>query len=203
MADFTSIAAVGSSLVRYLSHCFSQQQPLDNGGNNATETSVVLARTEDLDVDDNPLITPPCLSIFLYRVDYNNATRAAWSSVSQAKGRAYLPLECHFLMIPWGTTAEQEYRILGRTLQCLEDTPILSGPLLDPVTNWGAGDSIQVCLEDLSTEDLMRIFDSLPLDYKLCSPYMAKVVVLEGRRQEVQRDVARADTHLTAKVELP
>ena len=200
MADFTSIAAVGSSLVRYLSHCFSQQQPLESGGNNTAETSVVLARTEDLDVSDNPVITPPCLSIFLYRVDFNSATRAAWSSVGQAKGRGFLPLECHFLMIPWGTSAEQEYRILGRTLQCLEDTPILTGPLLDPVTNWNAGDSVQVCLEDLSTEDLMRIFDSLPLDYKLCTPYMAKVLLLEGRRQEPLKETSNAQLRFSPKV---
>ncbi|MFT4936999.1 MAG: hypothetical protein ACI88A_000008 [Paraglaciecola sp.] len=200
MADFASVAAVGSSLVRFLSHCFEQQQPNETDGNNTSDTTVVLARTEDLNLQDNPLITPPCLSIFLYRVDFNSITRASWSAVAHAKGRAYLPLEFHFLMIPWGTTADQKYRILGRTLQCFEDNPILSGPLLDPVTNWAANDSIQMCMEDLSTEDLMRIFDSLPVDYKLCTPYMAKVLVMQGRRQDGLHEVARADLGLTSSV---
>lgn len=202
MADFASVAAVSSSLVRFLMHCFNQQQPIASG-TGTTDTSVVLVRTEDLNLEDNLLITPPCLAIFLYRVDFNSTTRAALSGIAQAKGRAYLPLELHYLMIPWGATADQEYRILGRTLQCIEDNPILTGPMLDPVTNWAPNDTIQVMMEDLSTEDLMRIFDSLPLDYKLCMPYMAKVLVMHGRRQEPLREVSRADVAFTSKVVLP
>lgn len=202
MADFASVAAVGSSLVRFLTYCFAQQQPIPNGAGN-TDTSVVLARTEDLDLEDNVLITRPCLAIFLYRVDFNSTTRASFSGRAQAKGRAYLPLEFHYLMIPWGVTADQEYRILGRTLQCIEDNPILTGPLLDPVTNWAANDTIQLCMEDLPTEDLMRIFDSLPVDYKLCMPYMARVLVMHGRRQDNLQEVSRSDQALTARVLAP
>lgn len=199
MADFASVAAVGSSLVRFLTHCFTQQQPIP-GGSSTTDTTVVLARTEDLNLEDNPLISPPCLSIFLYRVDFNNTSRAAFSGKALAKGRAYLPLEFHFLMIPWGITADQEYRILGRTMQCFEDNPLLTGPMLDPVTNWAANDSIQLSLEDLSTEDLMRIFDSLPVDYKLCVPYMAKMLVMHGRRQEALREVGLSEQILSGEV---
>jgi hypothetical protein len=202
MADFASVAAVSSSLLRFLTYCFSQQQPIASESG-TSDTSIVLARTEDLNLEDNLLISPPCLAIFLYRVDFNSTTRAALSGMAQAKGRAYLPLEFHYLLIPWGTTADQEYRILGRTLQCIEDNPILTGPMLDPVTNWAPNDTIQLMMEDLSTEDLMRIFDSLPLDYKLCMPYMAKVLVMHGRRQEPLREVSRADQTLTGKVVMP
>ncbi|MFA3789987.1 DUF4255 domain-containing protein [Aliiglaciecola sp. SL4] len=202
MADFASVAAVGSSLVRFLTYCFDQQQPIP-GGSSSTDTTVVLARTEDLNLEDNPLITPPCLALFLYRVDFNSTSRAAYAGKALAKGRAHLPLEFHFLMIPWGITADQEYRILGRTIQCLEDHPLLTGPMLDPVTNWATNDSIQLSLEELSTEDLMRIFDSLPIDYKLCVPYMAKMVVMQGRRQDPLREVGLADQVLTSEVVRP
>jgi hypothetical protein len=40
---------------------------------------------------------------------------------------------------------------------------------------------VQICLEDLSTEDLMRTFDSLPLDYKLSIPYVARITVIHGQ----------------------
>ncbi len=196
MTDFTGVAAVGTSLVRFLSHCFAEQQPV-----NTAATTVVLARTEDLDKEEDPLISAPCLSLFLYRLDYNKTMRAAWSSVGHAHGRSFLPLDFHFLMIPWGENAEQEYHILGRTLQCFEDTPILSGPLLDPVTNWSANETIQVCLEDLSTEDVMRTFDSLPIDYKLCVPYVARIMVVEGQRLEGELDAAQADFRFRAEVE--
>jgi hypothetical protein len=46
----------------------------------------------------------------------------------------------------------------------------------------------------------MRIFDSLPVDYKLCTPYMAKVLVMQGRRQDGLHEVARADLGLTSSV---
>lgn len=193
MVDFTGVAAVGSSLRRYLAFRFSEQQPVAT-----SDTSVVLARTEDLNAEEDPLINPPCLSLFLYRVDVNKTMRASWSSEANARGMALLPLDFHFLFIPWGDDAEQEHRIIGRTLQCLEDTPILSGPFLDPVTNWREGESIQVCIEELPTEDIMRTFDSLPIDYKLCIPYVARILVLEGRRVLPDPEAVRLDLRLHA-----
>lgn len=195
MANFTAVAAVNSSIVRFLTRCFADLEPVSGA-----TTSVITTRTEDLNRDDNPLITTPCLALFLYRVDFNKSMRAHWSAQAHVRGTSILPLEFHYLMIHWGTNADEEYRIIGRTLQCLEDTPILTGPLLDPVTDWAPGDTVQVTLEDLSTEDVMRTFDSLPIDYKLCIPYVAKLVTLEGRRNETTRETAQADLQHHAEV---
>lgn len=202
MADFASVAAVSSSITRFLNFCFNDQQPIAPGATDSNETTAILARTEDLDIETSILLSPPCLSVFLYRIDFNRTNRASIAGMAQAKGKAYLPLEFHYLLIPWAGTAEQEYRILGRTMQCLEDNPILTGPMLDPITNWSANDSIQVYMEELKTEDLMRIFDSLPVDYKLCIPYMAKVLVMHGRRQELLNEVGTHSSLLTSAVEL-
>ena len=196
MADFTSIAAVCSSIVRYLDFCFREQQPiLDHS------TSVRLLRTEDLNSETSSLITPPTLSLYLYRIDFNKVMRAAWGAVSQYDGRSHLPLDLHFLLIAWGSNADHELRILGRALQCMEDTPILTGPLLDPITPWESNESIQVCLEDISTEDLMRTFDSLPLDYKLSIPYVARIAVINGATPDLDPRVARLTSGRTPAVE--
>lgn len=176
MADFTSVAAVSSSLVRYVDYCFRQRQPLNSG-----VTSVRLARTEDLQIDTSTLLSVPCLAVYLYRVDFNKTMRAAWSGVASYRGEARLPLDLHYLMIAFGENADHEHRIIGRTLQCLESQPILSGPVLDPITDWADNESIQVCLEELTTEDVMRTFDSLPLDYKLSIPYLARIAVVGDR----------------------
>lgn len=48
--------------------------------------------------------------------------------------------------------------------------------LADPA--WGAEDSVQVMPEEMSTEDLMRLWDSLPGDYRLSAPYLIKTVRL-------------------------
>ncbi|HXU46203.1 MAG TPA: Pvc16 family protein, partial [Thermoanaerobaculia bacterium] len=90
-------------------------------------------------------------------------------------------LDLYFLLTPWAENADYELRILGRAMTCLEATPILSGPLLDPLTAWAPSEAIQVCLADLTTEDLMRTFDSLPIDYQLSVLYVARVVTLAER----------------------
>ncbi|MEA3479694.1 MAG: DUF4255 domain-containing protein, partial [Bacteroidota bacterium] len=175
MADFTSIAAVGSSISRYLSLCFQERPPITD-----RTTNVFLVRTEDLNREINNLITLPSLSLFLYRVDYNKTMRAAWSAMGHQDGESHLPLDLHFLFTAWAENADHEYHILGRAMQCIENFPILSGPSLDPLTNWATHEAVQICLEDLSTEDVMRTYDSLPVDYKLSVPYVARIIVIDG-----------------------
>jgi hypothetical protein len=101
--------------------------------------------------------------------------------VGSQEGRAHLPLDIYFLITPWAENADFELRILGRAMACLDASPILSGPLLDPLGGWQPGEAIQVCLADLTTEDLMRTFDSLPVDYQLSVLYVARVVTLSER----------------------
>ncbi len=180
MADFTSVAAVGSSLERYLRLCFEERQPISDD----KKTRVFLSRTDDLNKEVSALLIQPCLALYLYRVDFNKTMRASWSARGAVSGDSHLPVDLHFLFIPWAENAEHEHRIIGRVLQCMEDMPIFSGPLLDPMTNWGAHEAIQVYLEELSTEDVMRTFDSLPLDYRLCIPYAARVMVIDGKRSQ-------------------
>ncbi|MBB3063138.1 DUF4255 domain-containing protein [Microbulbifer rhizosphaerae] len=195
MADFNSIAAVSSSIVRFLDLSFRELQPI--AGRN---TPVRLLRTRDLDPENSALITLPSLSVFLYRVDFNKVMRGAWSAASAYDGHSHLPLDLHYLIIPWGENADHEHRIIGRAMQSLEDTPIFSGPTLDPITPWAPNESIQVCLEDLSTEDVMRTFDSLPLDYKLSIPYVARIAVIHGLRDDLAPRVSTTTSGTTPEV---
>lgn len=177
MAGFAGIAAAGKSIERMLNACFDEEEPVPN-----QQTRAVLVRTVDF---GEPLaatnIGSPALSIFLYRVDFNKTMRAAWSAVGSANGNSHLAVDLHFLLTPWADNAEFEHRILGRAMQCLETTPVLSGPLLHPSTEWAPNETVQVLLEDLSTEAVMRTFDSLPTDYRLSVPYIARIVRIDGR----------------------
>lgn len=176
MAQHQAIGAAAQSLERFLTFCFEDEEPVPG-----RTTRAVLVRTEDLRAEDSTgVIVPPALSLFLYRVDVNRTMRAAWSAVGSQGGRAHLPLDLHFLLTPWADNATHEQLILGRTLQCLETTPILAGPLLDPTAGWQPHEAVQICHENLTTEDLMRTFDSLPVDYKLSAPYVARVVRVDG-----------------------
>jgi hypothetical protein len=176
MADFRSIAAAGRSVERFLNRCFDEEEPVPG-----RSTQAVLVRTSDFELGSTTAIVEPALSIFVYRIDFNRTLRAAWSAVGSQEGRAHLPLDVYFLITPWAENADFELRILGRAMGCLDATPILSGPLLDPLGAWQPGEAIQICLADLTTEDLMRTFDSLPVDYQLSVLYVARVVTLSER----------------------
>jgi Pvc16 N-terminal domain len=122
----------------------------------------------------------PSLSIFCYRVDVNRTMRPAWSGVGAVTGTVHLPLDIHLLLTPWDTDAEAELRILGATLQCLEQHPVLSGPQLFPYGGWAPGESVQLINEDLVTEDVLRTFDTLPSDFRLSVAYCARVVRIDA-----------------------
>ena len=154
-------------------------------------TKAFLIRTEDFDqASASTIISRPALSIFLYRVDFNKTMRAAWSGVTYHDGVAHLPLDLHFLMTPWADNAESEHAILGRAMQCLDSTPILSGPLLHQSGGWAPNEAIQLVMEEISTEAVMRTFNSLTADYRISVPYIARVVRLDGRQAEAPSSVA-------------
>lgn len=201
MGGYTSIAAVGKSIERLLASAFAERQPVPGKA-----TKAVLIRTEDL-ADDlvAASVGEHALSILLYRVDFNKAMRATWSAVGHGDGRGHLALDLHYLLTPWAGNAEHQHMIIGRTMQVLEQVPMLSGPLLytPPLPAAYADepamaptDSVQLVLEEISTEALMRTFDSLPSDYRLSVPYVARVVRIDTRGELLQPPVVDADIRL-------
>ena len=204
MAGFTAIAAVGKSLERLLVRAFLDRPPVPNKACKAA-----LIRTEDLasEAQIKQLLGDYGLSILLYRVDFNKTMRAAWSAIGQADGRGHLALDLHYLLTPFADNAEHQHMIIGRAMQVIERSAMLSGPLLYepslPATpeyadepQASATDNVQILLEEISTEALMRTFDSLPSDYRLSVPYVARVVRVDTLADPVTPPVTDAQTQL-------
>ena len=180
MANSAAIAAAGKSIERLLNAAFENHPPIE--GKN---THAVLVRTDDFkDANVGNVIGSPALSIFLFRIDFNKTMRAAWSAVGYHEGRAHLALDLHYLLTAWADNAEHEHLIMGEALQTLETTPIFGGALLYPSSDWGANECLQLVMEEVSTEALMRTFDSLPTDYRLSVPYIARVLRVDGRQRQ-------------------
>lgn len=196
MAGFRSVSAAGRSIRRLLELQFRDEEPVAG-----QTTGVAIVRTEDLEpASMSLLVSRPVLTIFLYRVDFNKTMRAAWSGVGLNDGRSHLALDLHFLLTAWADNAENEHLIMGRALQAIEDTPILSGPLLMQAPDWAPHETLQLVLEDIDNEALMRIFDSLPVDYRLSVPYVARVTRIDGRVLPAQqRDPDVVNTVLGAR----
>jgi len=196
VGGFNSIAAAGKSLERLLTAGFAQL-PVPVPGKT---TKAVLVRTEDFDSTSiSTVIVRPALSIFLYRVDFNKTMRAAWAGVTAHDGVPHLPLDLHFLLTPWADNAEAEASILGRAIQLLDTTALLSGPLLHQSGEWAPNEAIQVLIDELSTEAVMRTFDSLPADYRISVPYIARVIRIDARRAVPSPDVTTLVTGTTPR----
>lgn len=191
MANSTSIAAVALSLRELLNRSYAELAALDPNAFRALPTARIV-RTEDfgqVGTNANSVIRFPSLSIFCYRVDVNRTMRAPWSAVAHYDGTIHLPLDVHFLLTPFDSDAEAELRILGATMQCLEQHPILAGPRLHPLGGWEPRDAIQIVNEDLVTEDVLRTFDTLPTDFRLSVSYVARVTRIDAPDEPDHPDV--------------
>jgi hypothetical protein len=188
VAGFGGVAAVGQSIELLLNAGFSEDEPVKGG---VRPTRAKLVRTDDL-APPAAAIQRPGLSILLYRVDFDKTLRASWAAVSAEDGRAHLPVDLHYLLTAWGDTATDEHLVIGRTMQLLEWAGGLTGDRLLTGGDWTPGESVELYLEDMPTEDLMRTFDSLRCEFRLSIPYIARVVVLSGPLRQPGPDVVTA-----------
>lgn len=177
MAGFAGISAVGTSLERLLNYAFAATEPVPGGGQQTTAT---LIRTEDLDRTNAAHLQRPALSILLYRVDFTKSMRSSLSGRSIDEDRAYLPLDLHYLLTAWADNAQDEHRIIGRAAQVVEQFGVLSGPALDSYGRFDPQESVSLVMEELTTDELMRTFEALEVDFRLSLPYLARVLVVTG-----------------------
>jgi hypothetical protein len=191
VAGYTAIAAAAKSIERVLSQRFLLDDPVDQDG---VTTKAVLVNTDDFDISASPSIKAPVLSIFLVSVEVNHVMRAPWAAAGADDGRSHLPLDLHFLLTPWAANAEFELRILGSAMRCLDETPVLSGPLLDTTTSAGfaADEALQIVPDDLGPDGIMRIWDTLDAEYRLSVPYLVRIVRIDSDAASPQPPVLTA-----------
>ena len=91
-------------------------------------------------------------------------------------------MEVHFLLTPWAGSASLELEILGWLMRTLEDHPILSaGQLNLPIDQVFSPDEfVELVACPLTNEEVMRIWDVIPGDYRLSSPYLARTIRIES-----------------------
>lgn len=183
MGAFTAIAAVGLSIENLLNRGFDATFAADPSLFNR-KPKARLVKTENFDrstpaaegsIDDGTV------SIFCYHIAVDPATRPGWAAVSAHEGGAVrLPLDVHFLITAFESDAEAELGLLGHVMLTLEQSPTLTGTALHPIGRWSLGESVQLAAEDMTTEDVLRTFDTLPGDFRPSLSYVARVVRIEA-----------------------
>jgi uncharacterized protein DUF4255 len=180
MAGYRALAAVGKSIVELLTRRFADDPTVLD-----PPPEVVLAGTADFD-RSSPVDSPaakPCVSVFCYKVCVDAETRPGWHTVSSRDGIPRIPFRMHLLITAWAGNAEQELSWLGLVARVLESEPSLTGPVLHPSGGWEPGDSVQVVCDDIPLEPLSEAFQALAEKYRLSLAYVARVVVIDGRRR--------------------
>jgi hypothetical protein len=123
------------------------------------------------------------VTLCLYRVTVNPYVRN--SPHISANQQATLPLsvDLHYMLTVWSDNALFEHTVLGWAIRQLYQHQTLSQSDLSPDGGWGAGDFVQVIPSELSTEDMMRIWDALDPPYRLSVSYIARVIRIEADAQ--------------------
>lgn len=147
--------------------------------------------TVSLNTPDEMLSVPEQgISLWLYKVTRDEYTlNQPPRRVSPNRLRAApLPVRLHYLVTPvfqldGGISApEFEHTVLGKVLQHFAEEPFLTGAELTGVLAAGS-QQITVRLEQLSIEEITRIWDALEGNYKLSVSYEVTIVPIESRRE--------------------
>lgn len=123
------------------------------------------------------------VSLFLYRVVVNGAVRnpPGRRRASGEKDKSKLPLDLHYLFTVWAGSATMQHRIVGWLMRTLETTPIVPSGVLHGARSdvFEPEESIEIVVNDLTNEDLFRIWDVLGASYRLSVPYLVRNVRIE------------------------
>ena len=175
MANVKAVHTIGNSIISFLRRSFENGGKAEIGVNSCTFD---LLSSSDLSEEDAGL-SKPAISLYLYRVTMNEHLRSRARPWGVFQGEVPLSLDLHYLLTIWADKPENEHNLLAWSMQQLYLHPILDTSLIGDEASWESGDSIQIVPAELSTEDIMRVWDAFRLSYRLSVTYIARVVRLD------------------------
>ena len=140
------------------------------------------------------------LSLYLYRVTINEHLRNQPKRVDVDQENTPLSLDLHYLLSVWSSSAFNEQTILAWTMRELHQHPVLDRSSLSDDAEWGNGDFVQIIPAELSTEDIMRVWDALEPAYRLSVSYTARVVRIDADPVPAGRPVVASRFAFTDEV---
>lgn len=195
MANVRAIHSVGASLATYLNNTYPEPYRSEHPC-----TFRLRGSAEMVAPDENDGTTA---SLFLYRVIMNEHLRNVGRGVDPGRRAVPLSVDLHYLLTVWAGNALEEHTILAWAMLQLHQHPVLDASSLSPDAGWSAGDVIQLLPAELSTEDIMRIWDALDPPYRLSVSYIARVVRIDPDSVPDSRPVVASRFALTDREALP
>lgn len=171
MANVFAIHSVGDSLVTFLRNAFPEELRASISPDFKLISSGQLS-TAEASFDD-------AITLMLYRVTVSEHLRNA-RPPAQPDATPPLALDLHYLLTAWSQNSQTEQVLLAWAASMLHRHAILDASSLTPEAQWETEEVIHIVPSELSTEDMMRIWDALAPSYRVSLSYTARVVRLDS-----------------------
>jgi hypothetical protein len=172
MANVFAIHSVGNSLVTYLNNSYPEPLRTDLPCGFRLMSSGELLSTGDLP-------TTTTLSLYLYRVTMNEHLRNMPRANGLMDTSVPLSLDLHYMLTMWANSAEDEHTVLAWAMREFYLRPVLDVSSLSAEGGWAPGDFIHLIPAELTSEDMMRIWNAIDPAYRLSVSYIARVVRID------------------------
>ena len=172
MANVLAIHSVGSSIATFLRNTYPQQiaaRPMPACSFELTSSGQLAG-----DISETTRIT-----LYLYRITVNEHSRQTRRGAAPPDSFVPLGLDLHYLLTAWAANPLDEQVTLAWAIRQLHQYPVLDASSLSPEAGWASDEVIQVIPAELTTEDVMRIWDALEPAYRISVSYVARLVRLD------------------------
>jgi hypothetical protein len=188
MANIAAIRSVGTSLAAYLTNAY-RESPFP-ASVTKPDCTFTIASIGGVTAEIAPASdTTVRVLILLYRASMNQHLRNVGRTAHPATRPVPLSVDLHFLMSFWAKSADNEHLALAWTMRQLHDVPVLDSSILSREAAWTSEDVIQLIPEEIETEEMMRIWDTLEPKYRLSLSYIARVVRIDPDEVHEERPV--------------
>lgn len=174
MANSLATYSVGNSLVSYLRKAYAAQRDITQPFDFRLISSGEFA--------DSTEPSRNTLTLFLYRITQSSELRSPATPEGRNVAPPALALELHYLLTAWADDARMEQTMLTWAMRAIQMHPVLDSSILSADAGWSASDTVQIVAEELSLDDMSRIWDSLSPKYRMSVAYVARVVHVDALR---------------------
>jgi hypothetical protein len=197
MSDFRAIGGVSASLQALL----IDRMELPVG---VSAPPLVTVSTPRPETPEGPVVEPPRVNLFLYRVAESPFLRnqeIPGRGHPAAYGHPPLALTLYYLVTAYGSTGTPlddvadetpAQMLLGSAMRVLHDLPVITDQLITqraptgrPILHeslHGEFEQVKLVLDPLSLEDITKVWTALTQRFRLSAAYAVSVVQIESRR---------------------
>jgi hypothetical protein len=195
MANIAAIRSVGISLENYFNNSYQEAVfPQDTTKPACTFTLTSIGGLEDTSISTENSVQ---VLLLLHRVGISPHLRNSGQFSSREKSALPVTLDLHYLFTFWASSAENEQLVLAWTLRELQMTPLLDLSVLSKEAGWTAEETVHLSPEDISSEEMTRIWDSLQPNYRLSVAYIARVVRIDPDEERLNSPVVASRSKIS------